>query len=69
MANKNRVNVLLVSTAGTGYSYVKTKPTRGEKAGKKLELKKFDPRAVNPQTSKKGMHVMFVEKKLVYKAN
>jgi len=69
MANKNRVNVLLTSTAGTGYSYVKTKPTKGEKASKKLELKKFDPRAVNSKTGKKGMYVQFTEKKLVYKAN
>lgn len=66
---KSRVNVLLVSEAGTGYSYVRTKPVGGIKASQKLRLRKFDPRAVNPETKKKGIYVWFTEKKLVYKAN
>ena len=45
----------LLSTAGTGYSYVIKRGTKGEKKIK-LEVKKFDP------VEKK--HVLFKESKL-----
>lgn len=62
MARKrNTMNVLLVSTSGSNYSYTKKRTTKGEKASKKLQLKKFDRR--------KRAHFVFVEKKLVFKAN
>jgi large subunit ribosomal protein L33 len=46
--------IQLVSTAGTGYSYVTTKNKRT--MTEKLTLKKYDPRAKK--------HVEFVEKKM-----
>ena len=46
--------IQLVSTAGTGYSYVTTKNKRT--SPEKLEIKKFDPIA--------RKHVIFVEKKI-----
>ena len=66
---RSYVNVLLVSTAGTGYEYITQVPSKGEKASVKINKRKFDPRYVNPETGKKGGHVMFEQKKLVYKAN
>ena len=45
----------LLSTAGTGYSYVIKRGTKGEKKIK-LEVKKFDP--------VKKKHVLFKESKL-----
>ncbi len=45
----------LLSTAGTGYSYIIKRGTKGEKKIK-LEVKKFDPRAKK--------HVLFKESKL-----
>ena len=45
----------LLSTAGTGYSYVIKRGTKGDKK-EKLEIKKFDP------VAKK--HVIFKETKL-----
>lgn len=53
--------VRLESSAGTGYRYYTKK---GKNAAEKLKIKKFDPWAVNPETGKKGMHVVFDEKKL-----
>lgn len=35
-----------------------------KQATEKLELKRFDRFAINPETGKSGMHVLFVEKKL-----
>lgn len=49
-----RDTIQLVSTAGTGYSYVTTKNKRT--SPEKIELTKFDPIA--------RRHVRFVEKKI-----
>lgn len=64
-----REKVRLVSTgttkAGkkTGTIYTTTKNKKGENKGK-LEKKKFDPRAFNPETGKVGIHVLFKEEKM-----
>lgn len=66
MAGK-REKIMLASTGktqagkptGTYYTVGKNK-----KATEKLSLKKYDPRAFNAETGKKGMHVEFKEKKL-----
>jgi large subunit ribosomal protein L33 len=54
MAKKNIVLVKLVSTADTGFYYVKKTNPKGQK--KKLELKKYDPKI--------RKHVVFKEEKL-----
>ena len=36
----------------------------GKNAAEKLKKKKFDPWATDPKTGKKGMHVVFEEKKM-----
>ena len=62
----DREKVKLESTAGTGTFYTATvnKRKRAAKGGKtKLELKKFDKKAMSPE-GKKGAHVLFIEKKL-----
>lgn len=62
MAKKSSaVKVRLESEAGTGYRYYAKRSTRAEY---KIQKKKYDPWAENPETGKKGMHVMFVEKKM-----
>jgi large subunit ribosomal protein L33 len=62
MAKKGNVTkVRLESSAGTGFRYYTKK---GSKATEKLKLKKYDPWATNPETGKKGMHVVFEEKKM-----
>ena len=61
MAKKDTKNILLVSSAGTGYQYVAKKPTKGLKANVKLEFMMYDPRI--------RKHVLFTEAKLTYKAN
>lgn len=62
MAKKgNAVKVRLESEAGTGYRYYASRNARAEY---KLEMKKYDPWAVNSETGKKGAHVKFVEKKM-----
>ena len=53
MAKAARHKIKLESTAGTGYFYVTTKPTRSQE---KIEIKKYDPKA--------RKHVLFVEKRL-----
>lgn len=53
--------VRLESEAGTGYRYYASRNPRAEY---KINKKKYDPWALNPETGKKGMHVMFVEKKM-----
>lgn len=68
MAGKGREKIKLVSTGktekdeltGTFYTTSKNKSTTTEK----LEFKKFDQRAFNPKTGKKGMHVIFKEDKI-----
>ena len=52
MAKKNILKVKLVSTADTGYFYVKKRNPK--QMTEKLELKKYDPRAKK--------HVIFKEK-------
>ena len=62
----NRDKIKLESTAGTGTYYTTTINKRATAAkGKKtkLELKKFDKKAIG-ENGKKGAHVLFVEKKL-----
>lgn len=58
---KSSMKVRLESSAETGYRYYAERSTRAEY---KLEMNKYDPWAVNPETGKKGMHVKFVEKKM-----
>ena len=61
MAKATYVKVRLESEAGTGYRYYAKRSARAEY---KIQKKKYDPWAVNPKKKKKGMHVMFVEKKM-----
>ncbi len=62
MAKKGAaMKVRLESEAGTGYRYYTTRSTKAEY---KVNKKKYDPWATNPETGKRGMHVMFVEKKM-----
>lgn len=62
MAKKSSsVKVRLESSAGTGHRYY---AKRANKAEYKVNKKKFDPWAVNPETGKKGMHVLYEEKKM-----
>ena len=61
MAMASYVRVRRESEAGTGCRYYAKRSARAEY---KLKLKKFDPWALNPETGKKGMHVVFVEKKM-----
>ena len=68
MAKKGvAVKVRLVSTATnekgnpTGYTYYTRK---GKNLTEKLKMRKYDPRAFNPETGKSGMHVLFEEKKM-----
>jgi len=50
-----------VKGEATGYTYYVKK---GKNATEKLSFRKYDPRAVNPETGKVGAHVQFDEKKL-----
>lgn len=68
MAKKGvATKVRLVSTGKnakgnpTGYTYYVKK---GKNATEKLSFRKYDPRAVNEETGKVGVHVLFEEKKL-----
>lgn len=54
MAKKNTINIKLVSTAGTGFYYVKKKNPR--KLTEKLTFRKYDPKA--------RKHVEFKEERL-----
>jgi len=63
MAKKGaNIKVKLVSTAGTGFFYT-TKVNKKTKT-EKLVKKKYDPRAVHPETGKPGAHVDFKEDKI-----
>lgn len=53
--------IKLVSTADTGYYYTTTKNKKN--TPEKMEIKKFDPKAIHPKTGKQGAHVPFKEKK------
>jgi len=68
MAKKGvAIKIRLVSTGKnvkgnpTGYTYYTRK---GKNVQDKLRMRKFDPRAVNEETGKTGVHVWFEEKKL-----
>lgn len=61
MAKTGRELIKLESTAGTGYFYVTSKNRRT--MTEKLKKKMFDPRAARPD-GRKGMHVLFEEKKI-----
>ncbi|WP_304986022.1 50S ribosomal protein L33 [Coxiella-like endosymbiont] len=71
MAVSPREKIMLQSTGktkagkptGTYYTTTKNKRNTGNIEGK-LSIKKFDPRAWNPETGKCGMHVAFKEKKI-----
>ena len=68
MASKIREKIKLVSTGKkedgkptkTFYTTTKNKRTQTEK----MKIKKFDPRAFNPETKKSGAHVEFKEDKI-----
>lgn len=66
---KVREKIRLVSTGltqdgkKTGTFYTTTKNKKGENKGK-LEKKKFDPRAFDAASGKKGCHVIFKEDKI-----
>jgi large subunit ribosomal protein L33 len=68
MASKIREKIKLVSTGKnkkgktTGYYYTTTKNKRN--VTEKIEIKKYDPKACDPETGKIGMHVMFKEAKI-----
>ena len=67
MAAKNRKIIRLLSTGTTklgkltGYCYTTYK---SNKYTEKLNFRKFDPRAHNPESGKRGMHVLFKEAKI-----
>jgi large subunit ribosomal protein L33 len=62
MARKgNRILVKLVNPK-TGTFYVTSKNRIN--TNEKLKVKKFDPKAINEKTGKKGAHVYFEERKL-----
>lgn len=71
MAKKSTILVRLESTGEnargerTGYFYVmKRNPSQNPE---KLKIKKFDPRAIHPETGKPGAHVLFEERKNKFK--
>ncbi len=62
MAKKGgAVLVRLESSAGTGFRYYTKRNARAEY---KVNKKKYDPWATNEKTGKRGMHVLFEEKKM-----
>ncbi len=63
MAKKSvAMKIRLESSAGTGYRYYTTKNPRTKT--EKMKIKKYDPWATNTETGKRGMHVVFEEKKM-----
>ncbi|MCM2343361.1 MAG: 50S ribosomal protein L33 [Alphaproteobacteria bacterium] len=56
------MKIRLESSAGTGYRYYTTKNPRTKT--EKMKINKYDPWATNPETGKRGMHVVFEEKKM-----
>ena len=63
MAKKGvALKVRMESSAGTGFRYYARRNAKAQ--DKKLNLKKFDPWAIHPETGKKGAHVVFEEKKM-----
>jgi len=71
MASKKqgpRIKIMLLSTGktqkGVDTKYFYTTFVNTRNTTDKLELKKFDPRAWNPETGKLGMVVAFKQKKI-----
>lgn len=69
MAKKGAiVKVRLVSTGKnskgnpTGYTYYILKNPKN--ITEKMSFRKYDPRAIHPETGKQGYHVLFEEKKM-----
>lgn len=69
MAKKGvNTKIRLVSTGvnakgnPTGYTYYISKNPRTQT--EKMRFRKYDPRAIHPETGKLGAHVMFEEKKM-----
>ncbi len=63
MAKKSvAMTIRLESSAGTGFRYYTTKNPRTKT--EKMKFKKYDPWATNPETGKRGAHVIFEEKKM-----
>ncbi len=69
MAKKGSITkIRLISTglnakdAPTGYTYYISKNPRNQT--EKMKFRKYDPRAINPETGKLGCHVLFEEKKM-----
>lgn len=63
MAKKGvAMKVRMESSAGTGFRYYKKKNARTKT--EKMKMRKYDPWAINPETGKPGMHVVFEEKKM-----
>lgn len=66
--SEKRIIIKLVSTGlkedgkKTGYFVTTTK--NKVNTPQKIELKKFDPRAFNKETGKKGMYAIFKEEKI-----
>ena len=56
MAKPATILIKMVSSADTGYFYVKAKSSKGTKTTEKLELKKYDPVV--------RKHVVFRESKI-----
>jgi len=56
MAKPSSVLIKMVSSADTGYFYVKKKSSRGTKTTEKIELNKYDPVV--------RKHVVFRESKI-----
>ncbi len=56
MASKSYKIIKMESEESPIHFYTTTRPTRGEKAGVKLRLRKYNPRAMK--------HMFYLEKKL-----
>lgn len=63
MAKKGAVQKrMLKSTADTGYAYYVKVNTKTQT--EKMVVRKFDPKAIHPETGKPGCHVDFKEEKI-----
>lgn len=69
MAKKGPVTKIRLVSSGinekgnpTGYTYYISKNPRN--TTEKMSFRKYDPRAINPETKKLGCHVIFAEKKM-----
>lgn len=62
MAKKGNRQLIKLVNPDTGTFYISAKNRIN--TTDKIEIKKFDKKAVDPETGKKGAHVTFVEKKI-----